>query len=339
MSAFGVVVTCCAGDLHLARGCCASIRHFLADVPIALLVDGDVDVEDLERTYGAIAIRNEDVTDPSLRASCFGWGRTTMVALWEAPWPTFLLVDADTLIWSDVLRHARFDLFDMITDRHVADAFPDTAVSLAFAALLGEAELAKSRRKHRHVRTWCFDASRLGEAVPGIEWGGTADRLFCGGAVFARRGVLSQDRFLALVEMGHRTPGLFSRGNMGVFNALVIEAGIRVDQRSDLQQLVHMSTRADLARRFPVDRRSGPQVGREALVIHWAGGLKPTLDGRLAYSDPMTFFRRQFLKDRGLVDRDEIDAVIAAEDEVYRDLHPSGPTPEVPRVATTGPER
>jgi len=321
MSDFGVIIICCASDVHLARGCCASVRYFLGDVPICLVVDGDIDIDDFVHAYGVRIVRQADFADPALRDSCFGWGRTKMIAHWEAPWPTFLLVDADTIVWGDVRRHARFDRFDMITDRHVADAFPGTHNSIPLAAFLGEEEIAKTLHKLQHVKRWFYDAFELGDAAPGLDWVATVDRLFCSGAFFARRGILSRDRFLAFVALGHDRPGLFSPGDMGVHNALVMESGIRLDQRSDLHQLVYMTTRVDLIRRFPVGP-DGPIPNGEAVVIHWAGAQKPTLDARLSYSEPMTFFRRRFLQACGLADRREIDRRLAEEDEVYSDFAP-----------------
>jgi hypothetical protein len=320
MSEFGVIIVCCAGDVHLARGCCASVRHFLGDVPICLIVDGDVDTDDFVQAFGAQVIRQKDFADQALRDSCFGWGRTKMIAHWEAPWPTFLLVDADTVLWGDVRRHARFDRFDMVTDRHVADSFAGTHNSLALATFLGDEETANTLRKWRHVATWFYDVSRLGELEPSVDWPATIDRLFCPGAFFARRGVLSRGRFLDLVGLAREQPGLFSRGEMGVHNALVMGSAIRLDQRSDMHQLVHMSSPAALARRFPVGP-DGPVVPDEAAVIHWAGGMKPTLDGRLAYSEPMNFFRRKFLHACGMTDRRAVDLKLAGEDEIYADLH------------------
>jgi hypothetical protein len=321
MCDFGVIISCCAEDVHLARGCCASVRHFLTRTPICLIVDGDIDVGDFVQAFGVMVMRRSDFADPDLRRSCFGWGRTKMASHWEAPWPTFLLVDADTILWGDVRCHARFDRFDMISDRHVADVFAGTLNSILLATLLGDAEVAKTERKYAHVKRWYFDVPELAKRVPGVDWTTATDRLFCPGALFARRGILSRERLLAFIAMGHAEPGLFSPGEMGVLNATVLESDIRLDQRSDLHQLVYMSSGTDLARRFPVGP-DGPVVGDEAVVIHWAGGQKPTIDGRLAYSDPMTFFRRRFLRACGCHDRRIIDDVLAREDEIYAHLVP-----------------
>lgn len=320
MNDFGVIIVCYAGDVHLARGCCASIRHFLGDVPICLIVDGDVDVDDFVRAYGVQVIRQTDFADRALRETCFGWGRTKMIAHWEAPWPTFLLVDADTVLWGDIRRHARFDQFEMITDRHIADSFPGAHNALALASFLGEAATLDTLRKRRHVTKWFYDVAMLGEIEPEIDWEATVERLFCTGAYFSRRGALNRERFLHLVALARQWPGLFSRGEMGVHNALALNSAIRIDQRSDMHQLVYMSSAEELARRFPVGPE-GPLVSDEAVVIHWAGGMKPTLDGRLAYSEPMNFFRRKFLHACGMNDSLAIDARLADEDEIYADLH------------------
>jgi hypothetical protein len=39
---FGVVIPASAEHLHWVRGACASVRHFMGDTPICVLVDGSV---------------------------------------------------------------------------------------------------------------------------------------------------------------------------------------------------------------------------------------------------------------------------------------------------------
>jgi hypothetical protein len=52
MEDFGIIIACCDQDYLFAKGCCASIRYFLGDVPICLLIDGTFSVSALEKSYG-----------------------------------------------------------------------------------------------------------------------------------------------------------------------------------------------------------------------------------------------------------------------------------------------
>src|SRR5512136_1148544 len=117
MEDFGIIVACCASDYLFAKGCCASIRHFLGDVPICLLVDGTFSVADAEKAYGVRVINHNSVTHEVLRRRSFGWGKTKMIGFWESPWEHFLMLDADTIIWGNLLKYANFKDFDLIVDR------------------------------------------------------------------------------------------------------------------------------------------------------------------------------------------------------------------------------
>src|SRR5216117_3473188 len=92
---FGVVITVTRHDLHWAKGTCASVRYFMPDVPIWLLLDGPGSTRDLERTYGASAARTADVEHAGLRELSFGSYLTKLSTLWLAPFETFLFLDAD----------------------------------------------------------------------------------------------------------------------------------------------------------------------------------------------------------------------------------------------------
>jgi hypothetical protein len=117
MEDFGIIVACCFQDYLFAKGCCASIRHFLGDVPIALIVDGTFSVSSLEKAYGVQVINRNTISNEVLKNRSFGWGKTKMIAFWESPWKHFLVLDADTNVWGNVLRYADFEQFDVIIDK------------------------------------------------------------------------------------------------------------------------------------------------------------------------------------------------------------------------------
>jgi hypothetical protein len=99
---FGIIIACCDQDYTFARGCCASIRYFLGDTPIALIIDGTFDTSPLEQTYGVKVINPSTVSSTFLKERSFGFGLTKMIAFWESPWKHFLYLDADTVVWFNI---------------------------------------------------------------------------------------------------------------------------------------------------------------------------------------------------------------------------------------------
>lgn len=107
MKDFGIIVAYYRKDYNFAKGCCASIRYFLGNIPICLIVDGTFSVRELEKTYGVCALYRDNVTNHVLRERSFGLGLPKMVSFWESPWENFLYLDADTVVWGDFLSTLR----------------------------------------------------------------------------------------------------------------------------------------------------------------------------------------------------------------------------------------
>lgn len=131
MEDFGIIVACCPSDYLFAKGCCASIRHFLGEVPICLLFDGVFSDHTIEKIYGVKIIDHTTVKLKLLRQKSFGWGKTKMIGFWESPWKYFLMLDADTNIWGNVLSYANFADADLIVDRPVSE-YSNIAISQFF---------------------------------------------------------------------------------------------------------------------------------------------------------------------------------------------------------------
>jgi hypothetical protein len=317
MGDFGVLIACTARDLPLARGCCASVRHFMGDVPMCLLVDGPCAVADLARTHGAGVLTRADVEHDVLRQRSFGWGLTKMIAFWESPWSRFLLLDADTIVWGDVREYARADArgacADVVVDRHFFQIAAERDTNPYLADFLGEVEVVSPRqgdslgepgpreRRMRRLaallRDWFFDPALLERHLPGFDWQARAYDYFCSGALFARRDILSLDRYLEVLDLAQRVPGLFGPGEMGILNYLVLDGADRgsfeVAGEERLQTLVCRHTASELRARFPVDP-APPAVERgAATVVHWSGKPKPTLERGEVYAELMTWFREQ----------------------------------------------
>ncbi len=276
MNDFGIIVACARHDYRLAKGTCASIRHFLGDVPVCLLTDGDFPVTDLQRAYGVRVLPRSQVRNSELRRRSFGWGLTKMVSFWESPWEHFLFLDADTIVWGDVLKHADFDRYDMMIDRH---------------------ELTHTEAD---VNQWFFNVRWMEQRFPHFRWRAHILDYSCTGTFFARRNVFPMEEYLEMLDLSAENPGCFFPGEMGFLNFMIfraVDAGkIRLAQR-DMQFLVRNYPKEEAQRRFPIGH-SGPVCSSDTgKVIHWCGWEKPDSFDRNIYSQPMYFFRRKFLQD------------------------------------------
>lgn len=271
---FGIIVACCNYDYLFAKGCVASIRYFLGEVPIALIVDGDVSTTALEKQYNIQVIRRETVTSALLRERSFGMGLTKMVAFWESPWKNFLYLDADTVLWGDMLKHANFEAFDFISD------------------------VVRDELSDQHISSYFFDVDRINQFFPNFDWQKYRNYYFCTGAFFAKRGIFSLDEYESILNLVEKEPKLFFVGEQGFLNLMMCRAAeenrIRLGQ-ADLEFLVPDYSIEVAEQSFPVDQKVPIQPEKSA-VIHWCGYRKPTTIAPKIYTKPMTFFRQQLLK-------------------------------------------
>ncbi|MGB0562230.1 MAG: hypothetical protein ACPGVO_10550 [Spirulinaceae cyanobacterium] len=275
---FGIIIACCDQDYLFAKGCCASIRHFLGDVPIALIIDGTFSVEPLQRLYGVQVLNHDTVQDPFLRQHSFGWGKTKMIAFWESPWQHFLVLDADTNVWGNILRYANFEQYDVIIDDPQC-SYPEADIEEYF-----------------------FDIATIETHFPDFNWRAHREDYFCTGTFFASRGIFPLTDYQEILAFTAAHPQSFKYGEMGFLNFMFCRAAdagqIRLN-KVDFQLLAPDQPLDDLQTRFPVTAQGPQPQGDDATVIHWCGP-KPWLMNQKAHPDPMTFARREFLaRDRG----------------------------------------
>jgi hypothetical protein len=273
---FGINIACYRADYPFAKACVASIRRHLGDVPVCLFVDGDFSVRELERTYGIRAIYARDVADPELRRRSYGYGLTKMIVFWESPFERFLYLDADTVIWGDVL-----DGLDVARADFIFNA-PHEAYT-------------------EHIlKDQYFDYDRLFEHTRWFPWQGLP--YFNTGAFIARRGLFSTADYYELLDLKLQDDSLMPTGEQGILNVMVFraaaEARITVAQAA-LQTVVPVVAAAELQQRFPIPGdplafRSPPE---NRSIIHWAGA-KPFSLRSDVFREPMTYYRRLGLHDR-----------------------------------------
>ncbi len=273
MEDFGIIVACCYQDYLFAKGCCTSIRHFLGDVPICLIVDGTFSTASLEKAYGVRILNHQNVTNERLRTRSFGWGKTKMIAFWESPWKHFLVLDADTNVWGNVNKYADFKNYDVIIDQP-RYSYSDEMISEFF-----------------------FELTKFEKYFPDFNWQAHRNDYFCTGTFFATRGIFNLDEYMEILDFTEKHPGIFKYGEMGFLNYMLFRAAdagkIRLRQ-VEMQLLVPDFEQEELKKRFPVEAMGPAVQDDEATVIHWCGP-KPMISTSKVYSEPMSFCRRQFL--------------------------------------------
>lgn len=239
----------------------------MSDTPICVILDGDGTPADLQRVEGITVVRSDEVEPKELRDASVRSPRAKNAALWASPYETFLLLDADTIVWGDMRKLADFDRFDFIID------------SPGVEPLHGVMNVEQASR--------CF---------PDFDSRRHAGQYVNNGVYFGRRGTLDLERYLHALRLARARPGMFY-GSQGSFNYMLFSAAdegtIRLQQR-ELQVQTGRTDRADVVHRFAFDG-SKPRVVGDPVVLHWVTSAKPRVRaGRHDYFEPMTHFRLEF---------------------------------------------
>jgi len=275
---FGVVVCAAPGDYLFAKGTCASIKYFMPNTPIALLVDGNIATEPLEKTYGVQVIRRSDINDPWLRKHSFGWGITKMLAFWYAPFAHFLYLDSDTVIWGDVAQKLPLGQYDYITDIPFHGEKTPTA---------------------EHVKTWFFEPTVVGEKFPDFPWRDYISQYACTGTFVATRNMFTVQEYRTVLEFSEQYPLTFKFGEMGLLNFMVFRAYHQKKLNlglADFQVIFPDFPIETLRNRFEfIDGE--PLVKPDDMQVLHMPDKKPLVNNPSCYSLPMTYFRLKFLHD------------------------------------------
>jgi hypothetical protein len=292
---FGIIIVCSNKDFSLAKGCLASVKYFMPDVDVCLLIDGDVDTTIVEKAYKCTIIKRSDIQNKFLKENSFGWGITKMNAFWESPFDEFILLDADICVWGNILEKFERDQYDMIVDQPQY-GFDNEAIN-----------------------KWFFDTSMLSGIDPIFKPEDYCKKYFCTGIFYSKKEVFDLKWYQELFEYSIQRKDLFKFGEMGMLNYMIFKS---VEQRKlnvankYIQHICPDFERSYSAELFPF-KNGMPSVG-ESMVIHYNGNRKPYLKNRLSYHEPMTFFRSYFYQKTNpeLTDL-EINAILRTEDKSF----------------------
>jgi hypothetical protein len=275
---FGFVTGCHAGDKFMVQATLTSMRHYCPDVAICLIVDGDVDVSDLEKEYQPIVLRIGDLPSAEMRKIIGGSFHAKHAAMWEGPFERYVWLDSDAIVWGDFTSQIRTDVDFQIFWSEISIP-PDATEIPAW------------------LPHFYFDPSKLRQLDPNFDWRGHA--YFSAGVFACRRNAIPFEQYVQVDAMGRQIAGLFesglnsSRGDMGMLNYLVHAMAQRGDLRTTVSDLQHIPRHHGTAE-FEQDRVGVgwrfPKRIRRPRVAHFCG-RKPFLSDHRAYSRPFTIAR------------------------------------------------
>lgn len=293
---FGVIIVCSEKDFFLAEGCLASVKYFMPDVEVCLLIDGNPDYKKVQQKYNCKIIQKKDVANDYLRENSFGWGITKMISFWESPFDKFLLLDADTCIWGDLRKKISWNNNDMIIDQ------------------------PQYQYDEKSINTWFFDTQKLYQIDPAFDPIKFSGRYFCTGMMFSKKNIFPVEWYKQLLEAAKVDPSLFiNLGEMGMLNYMIFKSvskGKLNVLSVPLQHICADYSKKHTKQTFPFKKKK-PYVIDE-YVIHYVGDWKPYMTNQISYHEPMTFFRKEFHKkvNPELTER-EIIKKMKSEDKVY----------------------
>ncbi|SFL47166.1 hypothetical protein SAMN05421830_102324 [Desulfomicrobium norvegicum] len=273
---FGVVITCYPGDVHFAQASYMSVCHFLGpETRVCFIVDGDPGcLGEVLRDENVTTLTRQDVVDPRLQATGFGWGFTKMVGFWHSPFEESLYLDADAIVWGNVIEQFYKHGYDFIVDQQKS---------------YSDAEIA----------FWFFAPQEIVKHYPDFDFAQFRARYACTGTFFARRGALDLQEWYDIAMLQKCDPDVFLfGGEMGPLNFLWAYGCQR-----ELLRILSVKYQV-----IPVDHEDSelrqyysPEALRanriKPAVLHFCG-KKPNIFTRSVKVASMNYFRKRYLLEK-----------------------------------------
>jgi hypothetical protein len=256
----GVYIAACATDARYTRICVASIRYFYPDVPVRLLVSGNLQpglAEELRRHWDV------GITDLPSRGE-YGWGFVKLEPLFGRLGEKFLVLDSDTVLTGPIL---------------------DSWTSTKSHFLVDDEKQSEVDTKRLYY-DW--------EKVRLIDANAQPPRfVFNSGQWFGTAGVLTREDFAPWVEWTMprklRHPEQFMPGDQGILNYVLNRkmplGGLQVERRKIMRWPGH--SMEGLGAETVSKRAALPQI------VHWAGLKKARVRDMLG-ADLLLFFEKAY---------------------------------------------
>ena len=271
-SAVGFVTACHAGDKAFVGATLASIRYYCPEAPICLIVDGDVDVTDLNEQYRPFILRVSELPCAQMRKLISGNFRTKLAAMWAGPFERYVWLDSDAIVWGDIR--------------------PFIDPTIDFQIFWERDDYSKMDQVPRWLRHYYLNPELIARHDPSFDW--RRGIYFSAGTYACRRNAITFDEWMAIEDWSISTPGIFSDfGDMGPLNYLVNARRQQGKMKVGCVSLQHIWGHhgiAELASDCASTRWSFPATIQRPRIAHFCG-RKPYLYDSGAYSRPFTIAR------------------------------------------------
>ena len=269
---FGIVTGCYAGDRSTVGATLASIRKYCPETPVCLVVDGHIDVSDLEELYDLIILRVEDLEHEDMRDLIRGSGRAKLAAMWEGPFEHYVWMDADAVVWGDFLGEVRKDLDFQIFWNEIS--IPEDATD-----------------EPPWLSHFYFKLEELKKFDSDFEWRGHP--YFSTGVFACRRNVIPYEEWMKIESWHNAVPGgIFKFWEQGMLDYLVLAKSQRGEIKTAWTDLQWVRSRDHEGVKHDCKQCGWgfPENIHRPMVLHFCGSKPSTLNFK-CYSRPFTIAR------------------------------------------------
>lgn len=209
------------------------------------------------------------------------------------PFEHFLYLDADTIVWGDLLGTVKDLEYDFVVDQQHS---------------YSDAEIAQ----------WFFDPAKLLRHYPDFNYSAFRGNYACNGTFFARRGALDLELYKQAYAIQQQDDSVFYPADMGIWNFLVFYSAQKYDLHVLSKQYqvipVDHATRElrDDYSPLTLERRKTPPPA----VIHFCG-KKAHIFSISPKVTAMNYFRLRYLTEHEGLSLDQAYKIMAKEDMLY----------------------
>lgn len=265
---FGIILSTYKNDVWLLKPALESIRYFCGDIPIAIIVDGAINLDALGIRYSAELIYLNKLDDPLFNSASSN-RFPKMAAFWHSPFEKFLFMDADTIMWGNVPDMLPYRNYDVIIHGNGKPV------------------------NERNINHFYFSTPKVSTKFPDVPW--KDGPISCTGVFVAKRGIFTRDFYEMMLSLQKEDPSMFFWGEQGYLSLMFLiekhKGNISIGEYEF--QLLHHEQ--DLDRFFTTGADQTIDVPK---VVHFAGN-KPWANNATLHTGTTTRFRRRAFNRKG----------------------------------------
>lgn len=270
---FGIIIGCAENDLYLLKGCIESVKHSMGNHAIGILYDGYHlnKLKKITNHYNVVEIIDRNAVDRIiLKKMSFGYGLTKMLSFWYSPFNHFLYLDADIIIYGNVMMNVMTTDYDIVISR-IEDYHDEEWVSNFF-----------------------YDKALLKKHFPEYRQDTYDNNLFCTGVFWSKKNIIDVTWYEEMLMFINEHPDVFKCGDQGLLNYMIFTLHannkIRIGRVFE-QILCNEHNTRQLINKYPLIRYKAEP--NKAYLLHYAG--KKPMVYNLDMAPYMRYFRMLYL--------------------------------------------